>query len=244
MVKLSKRLSHLADMVTYPVLADVGTDHAYLPIYLLQSGKIRRAYALDIGDGPLLAAKEHILACGLGDYITVRLSDGVKELGQKEADAILIAGMGGDVMLHILEDGKSVIESAKELILQPQSKIELVRNYLYQSNYVIDKEDMVLEDGKYYTMFHVSMEYSDKKEYSLEEWEMIYRYGEVLLQKSGEVFKQYLLQKIRQYTSILNRLENQKQKDTAEKRKEEIKKEIVYARRTLEWNEQIKKEMR
>ena len=72
---------------------------------------------------------------------------------------------------------------------------------------------------------------------------MIYRYGEVLLQKSGEVFNQYLLQKIRQYTSILNRLENQKQKDTAEKRKEEIKKEIVYARRTLEWNERIKKEM-
>ena len=63
------------------------------------------------------------------------------------------------------------------------------------------------------------------------------------MQKSGEVFNQYLLQKIRQYTSILNRLENQKQKDTAEKRKEEIKKEIVYARRTLEWNERIKKEM-
>ena len=77
MVKLSKRLLHLADMVTYPILADVGTDHAYLPIYLLQSGKIRRAYAMDIKDGPLRAAKEHILACGLGDYITVRLSDGL-----------------------------------------------------------------------------------------------------------------------------------------------------------------------
>lgn len=242
MVKLSKRLLHLADMVTYPILADVGTDHAYLPIYLLQSGKIRRAYAMDIKDGPLRAAKEHILACGLGDYITVRLSDGLDNLKQKEADSILIAGMGGDVMLHILKAKKSVADSAKELILQPQSKIELVRKYLYQAGYVIDKEDMVLEDGKYYMMFHVSTESYVTKEYSSEEWQMIYRYGEVCLQSSIEVFKQYLSQKIRHYTYVFNCLENLKQKDTAEKRKEEIRKEIFYAKRTLEWNERIKKE--
>lgn len=243
MVKLSRRLLHLADMVTYPVLADVGTDHAYLPIYLLQSGRIEQAYAMDIKQGPLLAAKEHILACGLGDYITVRLSDGLDSLNPKEADTILIAGMGGDVMLHILESGKSVVNVSKELILQPQSKIEQVRKYLYQSGYVIDKEDMVLEDGKYYTMFHVFIGGSEKKkkEYSLEEWQMIYRYGDVLLNDAKEVQKQYLWQKISQYTSILNRLENQNQKDTAEKRKEEISREIFYARRALEWNERVQK---
>ena len=188
------------------------------------------------------AAKEHIMACGLGDYITVRLSDGLENLAQGEADSILIAGMGGDVMLHILKAKKSVADSAKELILQPQSKIELVREYLYQAGYVIDREDMVLEDGKYYALFHVSTEISAKKEYSSEEWQMIYRYGEVCLQASTEVLQQYLSQKIRHYRSIFNSLENLNQKDTAEKRKEEIRKEIFYAKRTLEWNERIKKE--
>ena len=107
MVKLSQRLTHLADMVQEgAILADVGTDHGYLPIYLLLTGKIQRAFAMDIRKGPLLRAKEHTKAYGLGDYITLRISDGVKALAPKEADSILIAGMGGGVMLHILQRAK------------------------------------------------------------------------------------------------------------------------------------------
>ena len=77
MVKLSERMLHLADMVRQgAVLADVGTDHGYIPIYLVESGRICRAFAMDIKEGPLGRAKEHIRAFGLDDYITVRRSDG------------------------------------------------------------------------------------------------------------------------------------------------------------------------
>ena len=77
MIKLSKRLRALSDLVTEGcVLADIGTDHGYLPIYLVLTGKIKRAFAMDIGTGPLMHAKEHIEAYGLGDYITLRRSDG------------------------------------------------------------------------------------------------------------------------------------------------------------------------
>lgn len=236
MIKISKRLHALADLITEgAVLADVGTDHGYIPIYLLQTGKIRRAFAMDIKKGPLMRAKEHAEAFGLGDYITLRLSDGVSALSKEEADSILIAGMGGGVMLHILEEGKEVIASAKELILQPQSEIERVREYLYQKEYLIDREEMVFEDGKYYPMMHVSLdrEKQERPVYNSQEWQIIYRYGEKLLQENNKTLYQYLLDRIDQYEKILKHLQKQK-KETAVKRREEIITELQYARAALE----------
>ena len=108
MVKLSNRLSAVASFVTDGnVLADVGTDHGYIPIYLLQEKRIKKAIAMDINAGPLQRAKEHIALYGLKDYIETRLSDGVEALMPGEADTILIAGMGGGLVMHILEDGRA-----------------------------------------------------------------------------------------------------------------------------------------
>ena len=153
MIRLSKRLTLLSQMVTEGhVLADVGTDHGYIPIYLLKQGKIPRAIAMDIRQGPLLRAREHIEEYDLGGYIETRLSDGVSSLHEGEADTILIAGMGGGIILHILEKGRNVIESAKELILQPQSEMERVREYLFQMGYEITREEILCEDGKFYQM--------------------------------------------------------------------------------------------
>lgn len=241
MIKISKRLHALADMITEgAVLADVGTDHGYIPIYLLQTGKIQRAFAMDIGKGPLLKAREHVEAFGLGDYITLRLSDGVAALSKGEADSILIAGMGGGVILHILEDGKEVIASAKELILQPQSEIERVREFIYKEGYIIDRENMVLEDGKYYPMMHIVLGGAKgaPSVYSHEEWQMIYRYGEKLLQEKNQTLHQYLLYRIGQYEKILENLKNQ-QKETAEKRREEIRTELQYAKMALKNNWEV-----
>ena len=134
MVKLSNRLLSVASFVTEGnVLADVGTDHGYIPIYLMQEGRIERAIAMDINAGPLERAKEHITQYGLETYIETRLSDGVAALTPGEADSILIAGMGGGLVLHILEEGETVCRQAKELILQPQSEIERVRVWLYNA---------------------------------------------------------------------------------------------------------------
>jgi tRNA A22 N-methylase len=93
--------------------------------------------------------------CGLSDRIHTRLSDGTAALGVGEADTIVVAGMGGELVLHILTDGEAVCRSAKELILQPQSEIATVRRYLREHAYRIAAEDMVFEDGKYYPMMRV-----------------------------------------------------------------------------------------
>lgn len=228
MIKLSNRLSHLADMVTKDtILADVGTDHGYIPIYLVQTGKISKAYAMDIGKGPLLRAKEHIAQCGLGDYIETRLSDGVAALAPGEAETILIAGMGGGLVLHILTEGKAVVEKAKELILQPQSEIERVREYLYRNGYKIDREDMVCEDGKYYPMMHINLlEKAESIEYTPQEWKIIYRFGELLLQEKQEILHQYLLYRLSGYRQIQEGLNKQPKSETIDERLAEVEEEI------------------
>ena len=244
MVKLSKRMMHLADMVTQgATVADVGTDHGYIPIYLIQSERIRHAFALDIREGPLLRAKEHIAAFGLDDYITVRRSDGVAALKAGEADSILIAGMGGDVMLHILVEGESVIASAKELILQPQSEIGQVRKYLCNRGYQIDREDMVLEEGKYYPMMHVVLWQKEDirakyAAYEAQERELFFRYGERLLKEKNSVLQLYLRQQIGQYEAILNSLAAKSQTEALVLRREEILHKLACAKRAAAYQKE------
>ena len=137
------------------VLCDVGTDHGYVPIALIQKQLIPRAIAMDINPGPLERAKEHIGLYELGEYIETRLSDGVAALQEGEADSIVVAGMGGELVIHILTEGEAICRKAKELILQPQSDIWKVRRFLRENKYQIVDEDMVFEEGKYYPMMKV-----------------------------------------------------------------------------------------
>jgi tRNA (adenine22-N1)-methyltransferase len=110
---------------------------------------------MDLREGPLSRAREHIKEQGLSERITLRLSDGVSALSKGEADTILIAGMGGELIIRILTDGAEICHSVRELILQPQSVIGEVRRYLRENGYRITDEDMVLEDGKFYPMMRV-----------------------------------------------------------------------------------------
>ena len=130
-IQISRRLKAVAALVSPGlVLADVGCDHGYIPIYLIQKGKIPRAIAMDINQGPLLRAREHIREWGLEDYIETRLSDGVEALNPGEAQCLVIAGMGGPLMEKILTQGKDVVKNMKELIIQPQSEIGHFRQIL------------------------------------------------------------------------------------------------------------------
>lgn len=212
MRKLSNRLKSLAELVSEGyVLADVGTDHGYIPIYLVQEKKIPGAIAMDVGEGPLSRAREHILEQGLGGYIETRLSDGLAALEPGEADSILIAGMGGSLMLRILEEGKSKAFSGKELILQPQSDIPRVRRYLYRQGYEIVRENIVFEEGKYYQMFACDTSKgrgpvncaSDGRE------PVYHRYGKLLLLGNHPVLKDYLFYKKKEYEKIIIRLMKQ-----------------------------------
>lgn len=150
-VRLSKRLEAVAGMVTKGnMVCDVGCDHGFVSIYLVQKNISPGAIAMDVNSGPLQAAGKHILDYGLQNYIEPRLSNGVAALKAGEADSLICAGMGGRLVIRILEEGKSKIRSMKEIILQPQSEIRSVREYLRKEGYRIADENMILEEEKFY----------------------------------------------------------------------------------------------
>lgn len=150
-VILSKRFQMLADMVTPGNrLVDVGCDHGFLSIYLVQKEICPRALAMDVRKGPLEAAREHVQEASLSSYIETRLSDGLKSYGMGEADTMVCAGMGGPLMEKILTDSMDKARGLKELILQPQSEIKEFRQFLRENGFRIVAEDAVIDEGKYY----------------------------------------------------------------------------------------------
>lgn len=151
MLKLKPRLRMAADMVRAGSrLADVGTDHAYLPAALILEGVVGTAVAADLRKGPLENARTTAEAYGISDKIQLRLSDGLKGILPNEADDIVIAGMGGILISEILTATPWVKDSTKRLILQPQSHSEDVRRYLFENGFEIIEETACFEDGKVY----------------------------------------------------------------------------------------------
>lgn len=158
-MELSKRLQTIADMVNSGNrVADVGCDHGFVSIYLVQKQIAPKVYAMDLRPGPLARAREHIENYGYSKYIETRLSDGIAALKPKEADAMVVAGMGGRLMAKILSDGMEKIMEMKELVLQPQSELGFFRAYLRAHSLTIVAEDMVKEEGKFYPIMKVMPE--------------------------------------------------------------------------------------
>ena len=231
MIKLSKRMKAVAAMVTSDgVLADVGTDHGYIPIALIQRQRIKSAIAMDINKGPLARAQDNIASARLGDYIQTRLSDGVAALGEGEADSILIAGMGGELVIHILSEGEKVCKAASELILQPQSDIRKVREYLRLHHYKIVDEDMICEDGKYYPMMRVINVELDNAWMKMDEQTRVACdiYGPLLLRNGNPVLRRFLVRQHRQLTQILQTLQAQTLSEKIETRIAEVSEELQY----------------
>lgn len=155
-VVLSARMEALTRMVSKDSrVCDVGCDHGWVSIYLVQQGISPHVLAMDVRQGPLSRAQEHIRQQELEAYIETRLSDGVTALETGEADTVICAGMGGRLMRRILEEGREKLAVMRELILQPQSEIAAFRAYLRQTGYETVAEDIVYEDGKYYPIMKV-----------------------------------------------------------------------------------------
>ena len=231
MIKLSKRMKAVAGMVTPGnTLADIGTDHGYVPIALLQREKIPSAIAMDINKGPLSRAYDNIKNTGLEDKIQTRLSDGVQALEPGEAETILIAGMGGELIIKILTKGEIVCRSAKELVLQPQSDLSKVRKYLRLHNYKIVDEDMVFEDEKYYPMMKVvpvteNVFWEKLKPEVIDACDI---YGPLLLSNGHPILRKYLVKQHKQLSQIVENLKKQEQSEHIVKRINEIEEEINY----------------
>ena len=219
----------VASMVTPGnVLADVGTDHGYVPISLVQRKRIPRAIAMDVNKGPLQRACEHIAEFQLEECIETRLSDGVKKLKVGEVDSILIAGMGGELVIHILSDGLEVCRSVKELILQPQSELDKVRRFLRENKFQIVDEDMVIEDGKYYPMMKVVPVEEDEFWVNIPEEAIraCYMYGPLLLKNGNPSLRKFLVKQHKQLDKIMKELEKQPESEKIAARKQEVLNEI------------------
>lgn len=194
-MQLSKRLQAVADLVTPGNrVADVGCDHAYTSIYLAVNGISPRLIAMDINQGPLNKAKENIQRYGCEDRIELRLSDGLSKLNDGEADSIIIGGMGGSLTISILTQRMELVSKVKELILQPQSEIHKVREMLTNMDFVISNENMVKEEGKYYTMMKAvpAAFIVERSKFELTEKEHYY-YGRQLLEQRNKVLHEFLL---------------------------------------------------
>lgn len=148
MQALSKRLNAVASLVEQgSVIADVGTDHGYIPVFLYKSGVIKGAVACDVNKGPLSSCEALVLQEGLSDYIKVRLSDGLNNIEWEEFDTLIIAGMGGELIRDILLKCDYVKE--KHLILNPMTHCEIVRKYLYDNGFEI-LNDYIVQDSRHY----------------------------------------------------------------------------------------------
>lgn len=200
-MKLSRRLETIVSMVPQcTAAADVGTDHGFVPIRLIELKKADRVIAMDVRSGPLMRAREHILQRGMEDRIETRLSDGLEKLLPGEAETVIIAGMGGELMLRILQAGDHVRGHVRRFILSPQSELSFFRHGLEALGLAIVEETMVEEDGKYYTVMVAeqgTMHYGE---------EYRYRYGDCLIRHNSPELKGFLKREAVQCREILKQL--------------------------------------
>ena len=197
MIKLSKRLSTVASFVRNGVIvADVGTDHAYLPIYLVQSKKAKKAIATDINEGPLSRARENILQNGLENEILTYISDGLNGIESNFPDDIMICGMGGELIAEILDKSNYVKNSNVNLILQPMTSAKELREYL-QNGFFICDETVVFEDGKFYQIICAKYD-GQKHKFSEIELEV----GKINIMNKSNDFKEFIAHTIEKKKKI------------------------------------------
>lgn len=202
-MQLSKRLQCISQMIqACQCLCDIGTDHAHIPIDAVSRGVAVKAIASDVRTGPCETARKNIAAHGFAQQIEARMGSGFATIQQGECDCVVIAGMGGNLMLDLFREAGELPKHLKQLVVQPQNALERVRKFFYAEGYEIQKEELVLEEGKFYTVFSVT--YTGKKQ----EKERIYEYiGEYLLKHKDPLLKAYLEKEIQRLKRILTQTE-------------------------------------
>jgi len=183
----------------FNTLADIGTDHGYIPIFAVKRGIARRAVACDLNKGPLKKAAENARLSGLEHIIEARAGYGLSALTAGEADCIVISGMGGLLMTDILQKGAEAAAAASRLVLQPQRDIPRVRRYLRESGFNISDEAIVFDDGKYYFIIVCDKTAApDQAPYS----GMEYEFGRPLLARKDPVLAEYIKKRLAKFNAI------------------------------------------
>ena len=227
-MELSKRLQGVVSLMPHGgTICDVGCDHGYVSITFIKRGIAERVIAMDVNAGPLEQARRNAAIYGVTDKLDFRLSDGLSKVTPGEADAFLCAGMGGRLMVHIMTEGRAVMDKMKGAVLQPQSELNIVRRHIYEMGWHIVKEDMVFEqdgeeadEGKYYPMMYIEPGCAAMPD------EVSLTYGPLLIRDRHPVLKQFLAYSLRMKEALLIHLTEQAASEQAGKRLKVLKEEI------------------
>ena len=203
-MKLTKRLKTIADLVPQGYnVADIGTDHGYLPVYLIKNRIAKKVIAVDINEGPLKNAKKTIKNYKLEDYIQTRLGSGLSPIEPGEVDIVIIAGMGGLLIRDIFLDSRNVVGTVNKFILQPMVAQDELRKWLSQNDFKITDEKLAKEGSKLYEILVVS-----KGEMKIQR-NIYYEVGPKLIENKDPHIHEFIDGKLRKYTEILKTVENQ-----------------------------------
>lgn len=203
----------------YNKIADIGCDHAYMAINLAMQGKT--IIASDISEGPLRKAEINVERFGLKDKIELRLCSGLEGYEKGETEIIIIAGMGGNVISNILENdkkSKNISQTCKMLILQPMTSPEILRKYLYENNFTIEKEALVYEGRRIYTIMQVL----PNKKQNFKEIDL-YISDYIKKNKNEKIYSDYILRKKKEFEKVVSGL----QKSETNKKKFEYFKNLI-----------------
>ncbi len=155
-MSVDNRLQRIAGMIRHgDRVADIGTDHAYLPVFLIREGIVSKVFACDVSDGPLKNAEKTIKKSGVKG-IVLRKGDGLNAVSPEEVDTVVVAGMGGDLIARILESSPWIKDQRYELVLQPMTAVEDLREYLCRNGFAIKREEAVSAHNRTYTAMKVT----------------------------------------------------------------------------------------
>jgi len=228
-LNLTPRLKIIADSIQgFETLADIGSDHAYLPIYLIKSGRVKSIIATDVNSGPAEISRKRIKNHGLEPKISVREGNGLRAINPGEAEVIVIAGMGGILIGDILDKGIDAAKSAKLLILQPMRDSEKVRKWLLEHGFHIIDEELVKDQDKIYEVI-----WSQPGEEAGEAKGLLL-IGEKIIEKKHPLLEEFIYRKVKELEKIMIALEAM-DSDNCRERAEECRAMLAYYREVAEW---------
>lgn len=228
-IRLSKRLLAVASFVEKgAVVADIGSDHAYLPSFLIGERIIQKAIAGEVAIGPFESALNNVKKQGMQDQVVVRLANGLAAIEENDGvDTVTIAGMGGSLIATILKNGTDNLQHVKRLIVQPNIHAKAIREWAIANSWKIVNEKILKEDGKIYEVLIL-----EKGHAVYDELEILV--GPFLLVEKSEVFREKWNSEILQWNQVLKSIEHASETPETLKKIEQLKQYIVIIGKVLE----------
>ena len=219
-MELGGRLRAIAAQVgSFQRMADIGTDHAFLPVWLIQNNRITFAVAGDVQPGPLEAAKRSVREAGLEPAIAVRLGNGLQVVAPGEVDVVVIAGMGGPTIREILESSPTVVSKLSRIVCQPMIGAAILREWFLTNGWKIIDEDLVMEDGRLYEIIVA------EPGKTMPIAELLLEIGPVLWRRQHPLLREHLIRLRQQYARQAGAMEKSSSM-AVEKRRQVVMRKI------------------